>query len=393
VATPSLSITTPPPHSPTPPFLYNDKKMPLRRSHRLKPISRKDLTPFQRGQVIGLRARGAPLREISQNLKIPLSTVFHTVHNTHPEGKDQKRSGRPRKSTEEEDKAMLAVALDEKTITYEEIAKKVAPQVSGYTVRRRLAEKHLHKWRAMEREHLDEETARKRMEWALAHRNWTREMWRKRVMWGDEVTGERGGGKRRKWIFRYPKDKWHKDCIEPTARVGERKVSQMMTGCFYGQKYGLFLPVFPHPNSVGGGVISRSIIQVYDQYDFIGIWEEMKAEMGEEELFLIIDNARTHLPFMRWLRSQSVTLKQIPPYSPDLNPIEHIWCLMKAMLHKYYPELYLMRGPKDEVRKAIEEAVTFCWELLDPKVVDKMAESMVHRIEAIIEADGWYTRY
>ena len=79
-------------------------------------------------------------------------------------------------------------------------------------------------------------------------------------MWGDKVTVERGGGKRRKWIFRYPKDKWHKDCIEPTPRKGERKVSQMMTGFFYGQKFDLFLPVFPDPNSIAGGVTLKSII-------------------------------------------------------------------------------------------------------------------------------------
>ena len=50
--------------------------------------------------------------------------------------------------------------------------------------------------------------------------------------------------------------------------------------------------------------------------------------MGEKETFLIIDNAGTHLPFMRWLRSKGVTLKEIAPYSPDLNSIEHIWSLI-----------------------------------------------------------------
>jgi len=38
----------------------------------------------------------------------------------------------------------------------------------------------------------------------------------------------------------------------------------MMTGFFYGEKYGFFLPVFPDPNSAAGGVTSRSIIQVCD---------------------------------------------------------------------------------------------------------------------------------
>jgi len=51
---------------------------------------------------------------------------------------------------------------------------------------------------AKEREHLDEETTQKRLEWALNHRDWTREMWKKKAIWGKEVSIERGGGKRRK---------------------------------------------------------------------------------------------------------------------------------------------------------------------------------------------------
>ena len=51
-----------------------------------------------------------------------------------------------------------------RTVTYKEIAEKIAPQVTGHTVRRRLTEKHLHKWIAKESEHLDEEIAGKRWE-------------------------------------------------------------------------------------------------------------------------------------------------------------------------------------------------------------------------------------
>jgi len=52
-----------------------------------------------------------------------------------------------------------------------------------------------------------------------------------------------------------------------------------------------------------------------------------------------------------------------------------------------------MRGDVNVVKKAIEEAITDCWELLDPKVFTSLAGSMVDRIEAIIKADGWYTKY
>jgi len=72
-----------------------------------------------------------------------------------------------------------------------------------------------------------------------------------------------------------------------------------MTGCFYGQTHGLLLPAFPDPSSGGGGVTGKSIIDIYDQYDFLGIWEDIRKDIGEEEVFFIIDNAKTHLPFRR----------------------------------------------------------------------------------------------
>ena len=84
---------------------------------------------------------------------------------------------------------------------------------------------------------------------------------------------------------------------------------------------------------------------------------------------------------------------EISPYSPDLNPIENVWSLVKDKLYKNYPELYLMRGDVSVVKKPIEEASTNCWELLDPMVFDNLAGSMVDRIDAIIKADRWYTKY
>ena len=292
--------------------------------------------------------------QISHYLNIPPTTVRNTIAKGYQEGKENEGRGRHPKTTKLQDEAMVEEALKNRHTTYFEIGKKVAPNVSTKTVKRRIAQKHLKKWVAQERVHLDEDLAQERLEWALDHRHWTREMWRRKAMWGDEVSVERGGGKRRKWVFRYPNEKWNKDCVEPTARRGERGISQMMTGFFYGQTHGLFLPVFPDPSSARGGVTGKSIIDVYDHYDFLGIWEDIREKVGEEEVFFIIDNAKTHLPFRKWLRRQGIALMEIPAYSPDLNPIENIWSLVKDKLHKHYPELYLMRGDVNVVKKAIE---------------------------------------
>ena len=79
---------------------------------------------------------------------------------------------------------MVEEALENCNTPYFEIAEKVAPNISSMSVRRRLAQKHLKKWLAQERVHLDEDLAQERLEWALAHWHSTREMWRRKAIWG-----------------------------------------------------------------------------------------------------------------------------------------------------------------------------------------------------------------
>ncbi|RPA91219.1 hypothetical protein L873DRAFT_1871685 [Choiromyces venosus 120613-1] len=260
---------------------------------------------------------------------------------------------------------MVEEALKNYNTTYKYIAKKIAPEVFEKTIKHRLAENNLKRWMAKERLHIDETLAQKRLEWALAYRYWTKEIWRRRAIWTGEVTVERG----------------------------ERKVSQMMTGFFHGQRHSLFLPVFPNPSSAGSGVTGKSIIDVYDHYEFVRIWDYIKRELGEDEVFLIIDNTKTQLPIMRWLRKYGITLLEICFNSFDHNLIENIWSDIKDRFSKLFSELHLMKGPEDMVKKAIEEATTYYWELLDPKVFNTLRGSMVDRIKAIIKADGWYTKY
>jgi len=136
--------------------------------------------------------------QISHYLNIPSTTVRRTISKSYQEGKENEGRGRHPKTTKLQDEAMVEKALKNCHATYFEIAKKVAPNVSTMTVKRRIAQKYREKWVAQERVHLDEDQAQERLEWALAHRHWTREMWRRKAMWGDEVSVERGGGKKRK---------------------------------------------------------------------------------------------------------------------------------------------------------------------------------------------------
>jgi transposase len=60
---------------------------------------------------------------------------------------------------------------------------------------------------------------------------------------------------------------------------------------------------------------------------------------------LILDNARYHhakllKPFL-WTRRRALSLVFLPPYSPDLNPIERVWKLARRLCthNQYFPQL------------------------------------------------------
>ena len=65
---------------------------------------------------------------------------------------------------------------------------------------------------------------------------------------------------------------------------------------------------------------------------------------------LIIDNAKYHHARLHrpWRETQEpeLSLAFLPPYSPDLNPIERVWKLVRRLcLHnRYFPTLELVMG-------------------------------------------------
>ena len=81
-----------------------------------------------------------------------------------------------------------------------------------------------------------------------------------------------------------------------------------------------------------------------------------------------------------------------PPYSPDLNPIENLWKLLKERICANHPELSDM--PKNAASyEALVRAAIVVWDEFEEDLLNKLMESMVRRLKAVIGASGWYTKY
>ena len=74
-----------------------------------------------------------------------------------------------------------------------------------------------------------------------------------------------------------------------------------------------------------------------------------------------------------------------PAESPDLNPIENLWHILRTNVRKRVPQP--MRK-QDLMTALLEEG-----EKLDINMVNRLIESMPRRLQAVIDADSGATKY
>jgi len=144
------------------------------------------LTDIEKGEIIVLSKNNSHA-QIGKELSIPRRTVSsflqrletrHSPYNLlHP--------GRPRKTSATFDRWLVRTALTDTRLPFKELKSIVNISVSEQTIRRRLRAEGIRKWRGLRRALLTDKHAKKRLEWARAHRNWTVEDWAK-VAWSDE---------------------------------------------------------------------------------------------------------------------------------------------------------------------------------------------------------------
>ncbi len=74
----------------------------------------------------------------------------------------------------------------------------------------------------------------------------------------------------------------------------------------------------------------------------------------------------------------------IPPCSPDLNPIEHLWDHLDRQLRK---------GPQPANLRVLERELINIWENIPQRFVFNYINSMRQLCLDVIRAQGGHTRY
>ena len=86
-------------------------------------------------------------------------------------------------------------------------------------------------------------------------------------------------------------------------------------------------------------------------------------------------------------------LRNWPPYSLDLNPIEHVWARLRDMLEEVDPLLHEAIGNSAALLERLEVSLRRAWEAIPQSFFDDLLDTYWHRMDAVREANGWYTKY
>jgi len=76
-----------------------------------------------------------------------------------------------------------------------------------------------------------------------------------------------------------------------------------------------------------------------------------------------------------------------PAFSPDLNPIESVWNRMKQWIEEEYGDIHFTNYDR------LREAVLAAWRAIPQDWLDDLVKSMRDRCQAVIDAEGYHTKY
>lgn len=348
----------------------------------------KELTPEARARICELRSIGWSYNKIHEfHPEIPRSTIRYTCgkEKERLQQRSKPRLGQPRKITEDErDRMLEIVEFDDPFIKWRDLTR-TCENAKERAVRKLMSEMGYRKWRTKKRPHLTAAHAAARLQWARKYEQFTPQEWR-RVVWSDECSIERGVGAQQRWVFMRPSEQLlHPEILHDSTRHCGKGVKKMFWAAFCYARRTALVPMNGDPDARSGGVTARVYREVLN--------EHLQTILNADSIFMH-DNAPIHTAHIiqGFFNMMAIEVMDWPPYSPDLNPIENLWSVLKQAIYERYPALEHAIDSVQTLERLIEAAMEV-WEVVEQRVHYNLSDSMPRRVAAVIAAEGWYTKY
>ena len=331
-----------------------------------------ELTIQKRWEIVFLHThRRGPrlsLRAIAKELKCSRDTVQTWINKYKETGdvEDDEGRGRKRKTSEKEDLDIITIAKKQRTSSLADISTAISRQgtdISLMTVKRRLNEQNLYKLKPLLKPLLSENHRESRLNWAKANNNIDWSM----VIFTDETTFSQ---------FGKPKKVWRQkgEIIKVPTVKHSGKVH--VYGCFSEKGFG---NIYCFTENLTGDLLCT----IYENtlLPSAGIF------FGEDNYNWILqeDNDPKHTcgKAKKWRKENNVNRISWPAQSPDLNPMENVWAVLKANVGNYKPSSI------KELTRIIKKE----WKKLDKIFAENLVSSMKNRISLVISNKGDHILY
>ena len=217
---------------------------------------------------------------------------------------------------------------------------------------------------------------KKRYKWAKEHRDWTVEDWKK-VVFSDETKLNIWGSDGAEYTYVLKGAKLRPFNFKSKKQGGGGSI--MIWGCMtaFGPGYACRLL----EKSMNSGLYQHVLRTSY--IDTLGYYGLTHSDVVFQQ-----DGAKCHTSntSKNWMDNQGINyIKDWPPCSPDLNPIEHLWHHVKKRL-----DCYPLK-PKNV--EELWQRFDYEWNRFTKDDMDNYYNNYHKRIEAVINARGGYTTY
>lgn len=279
---------------------------------------------------------------------------------------DQEGRGRNRITTEKEDQMignLMAEDSDRSAANISNIMEAKGVTISPPSVRRRLIEQGWKYKHPLTKPLLKDDHRRQRMLWAKRMRDCD---WDK-VIFTDESTFQ---------LYANPQRKWTHHRLGIQFRSVKHPPKVHVYGCFSSAGFGKLI-------CFTGNLNATRLVTLYNK----GLLPSAETLFGpgNRDWILQEDNDPKHKSrkAAKWKRENGINRMDWPAQSPDLNPIENVWAVMKLNVRKRKPATV----------KALVRAIHREWKELSDDYAQALVSSMSRRVQGVIEAKGDHLLY
>lgn len=338
---------------------------------------RKEVSIDEKNLIIQEHKKGKSYRAISKFFNKPFATVQYIIKKFKTTGsvENKPRSGRPKKLSRRDVSLILREVDKNPRISAPKLAESIANStdktVHPKTIQRALRGQGYASRVPRRKPLISEKNRRLRLEFAKTYLNKDINFW-KRVLFTDEskfnLFGNDGRGKvwRKKNAALEPKN------VVPTVKHGGGNV--MAWGAMAASGVGRLVFI--------DGIMDRYYYKqllehnLQPSVDMLGLGQSWIFQQDN-------DPKHTAIIVRDWLLYHAPRQLKSPPQSPDLNPIEHVWDVLKRKIaHVDVPN-----------KQKLKDALQKCWSEITPDVTENLVASMPRRLQAVIDAKGGPTKY